>query len=621
MKTPSGERLLGLSSRLIWLAIMAAGPAVFFPEAMSPFAPPKRDVFYSLALIQFALLILRHLPDPGLGKANPWAALRGFARKLAGNPAVWPLTACVIVVGVRIHGDADSRTALAPLLDVTVAGSLALGLLAERDAGLAWKMMLAYAAGAAGSGIYGLFQFAGWDPFSWQSGFAGGAPGATYGNPLFLASGLAAALPPAILSALGRTGPPRILSWIVAATALAALVPTQARGAWIGAAAGVVAALGWAFARRRVDHRGLAGLLALSALLAAVVAFLSFPNPLNRRELAVARHAATAFNPFRDEYRGRLLLWHATALMVRDRPLIGWGLGQLRVRYTDYQGRLLATAGFRGIPYHSTAHAHQDALQIAAERGLLGLGLFAWFLAAVFSTLRRRAAVSAGAASVAAGCVLLAWLVDGLFNGPLNLPPSAYLFWLFAALACRPKAPEEETYVTDEPVPDVTLGDTGDAERVAQTPTAGRVALAMLVLLFMLRPFARDLASEGYLFVGNRALERGDAALALPYCLRAWALSYEDRRHHFYLGEAYYNQGMYREAEEEFSRDLRVNPAYHSGWHNLGLARYARGMKEPALEAFIRALEIDPADRETARMILKLRKALKPAIDRSGNRR
>jgi tetratricopeptide (TPR) repeat protein len=268
---------------------------------------------------------------------------------------------------------------------------------------------------------------------------------------------------------------------------------------------------------------------------------------------------------------------------------------------------------------------------MAAERGIIGLGLFAWFLAAVLVPLIRRIAdppddlgapvLPEETVSVAAGCVLLAWLTDGLVNGPLNLPPSSYLFWLFAVLACRPEGLDED--IDDGRQPGgakqglATASSAGGGDRPGAIPAFGAVLLSALVLLFLLRPFARDLASEGYLLAGNRALERGDAPLALPYCLRAWALSYEDRRHNFYLGEAYYNQGQYREAEEEFARDVMTNPSYHSGWHNLGLARYALGASGPALDAFVRALAINPADGDTLGMIMKLKTGAKPAIDRA----
>jgi len=572
----AGPALIRIASTLVWLLLVGLMPMAFFPAAMNPFGPVKRDVFYMLALLQFVLLVVRYAPAP-----------LAFARRLTGSPVVWPVAIAVLVASVHMLGRNESRVQQVPMLDLTFAGGLCLALLAERDPTLGWKMLLAHAGGVTVASVYGILQFAGLDPLTWQRGFAGGAPASTYGNPLFLADGLLAALPCTLLFAMIRRDAGATAAWGLTGLFLVTLVLTQGRGAWLGGVVGVGVALVWTAWRRPVDwYEGRFKLLGLGAILAGTVVMFSVPNAVNPHGLNVLRHVATLLHPTREEFRGRWLLWEATALMARDRPVFGWGGGQLRVRYTEYQGRLLTTPRYRELPYHSTSHAHQDALQIVAERGVVGLGLTIWMLAAAAAMLRGSSNLTPD--RVAAGCAVLGWVVNGLFNGPLHLPPSSLLFWLLFALACR------QVTLYDRPVMAVPR---------SLPFKSALLGAGVAFLLFVSRPFARDLVSEGYLLAGRFALDQGSVKLALPYTLRAFALSMEDRRHHFCLGQAYLVLRQYDEAAKQFARDVAINPGYHSGWHNLGLAEWNRGHRKEALEAFRRATRLNPNDIETRRMI------------------
>jgi len=552
-------------------------PLAFDPWAQNAFGAIKRDIFFMLGIMQLMLAGLRVAGRTGLR-----------LDRMAASPVIWPLLAIMGTAVSALLGAAGAHGPAA--LDLVVAAGLAACLVAEEDPTLGMRILTGHTLAVTLAGLYGLVQFYGGDPFVWQRGFAAGAPGSTYGNPLFLADGLAAAVVCGTALA-SRPGGRGWLGWsVTTSVAVAALLTTQARGAWIGCAvAGVV----WFVMVIRGGGAGSLrpmrlGVIAVSAMVAAIL--WSRPGPMNPRHVALAAHASTLLDPGRDEFRGRHLLWHATALLAREHPLAGWGPGQLRFEYTGVQARLLATPRYAGVPYHSTQHAHSDPLQILAERGVVGLGLVVWLLASVGAVALSGPGRPRGAQAIAA-LIALVWLVDGLFNGPWSLAPSMYLMWIVLTIAAR----------------QATIGHAAGRARLApRRPAWGRLIAAAALCVLILRPALRDLVSEGYLQEGVFALEARWPRRALPSLLRAFALAGEDRRHRFFIGLAYLGLGEARTAEQEFLRDVEENPGLASGWHDLGVARWQQGDASGALAAFREALRLNPHAEETQHMLTEV---------------
>jgi O-antigen ligase len=567
---------------------------VFFPGAYSPFGPVKRDAFCLLALLQFLLLAVRWAPG--------W---RRLALRLAGVPALVPASVAALFALLGQAGLPGGWRPPAESLDTILGAGVCVAMLAEPELAPAGKMLMALVAGTSLAALYGLAQFVGLDPYLWQASFSGGAPGSVYGNPLFLADGLAVALPCALAAVLVRRGAVRGCAFAAAIVLGLALLATQARGAWLGTAAALLA-FGIA-ARRRLNPApggwrlvaGWAGLVA-----AAGIAF-SVPGPHNPAGVSLAEHATALLNPREAGLSGRLLIWEATARMTRDAPLLGRGPGSVRLLYGVYLGPLSATPRFASLPYHSTAHAHDDLLQAFAERGVLGTGVLVWLLAAVAAAW----GMSGGArdpARLAAGCGLLAWLVDGLVNGPLHLPPSSMQVWMLLGLLGRriPARPRD-----------------GGAGSRPQAPPARWVLVAAgLAAVVLCRPFARDLLSEGWLAAGSSALDGGAARAALPLVARADAFALEDRRQMFLLGRAWYAAGRWDEAARAFREDGERNPGAFSAWHNAGLAELQMRHAAPALEAFRRALALKPLDRDAAALARRTLAGQMPAHPAAGVR-
>ena len=107
-------------------------------------------------------------------------------------------------------------------------------------------------------------------------------------------------------------------------------------------------------------------------------------------------------------------MFDAGLTMLRSHPFIGVGLGGVKRLYPAY-------APPEAVRRH-TSHLHNTPLQIAVERGLVGLALWLWIFAAFFARacgLLRRVpedAVAERALVVGALAAVTAFLVAGLFE-------------------------------------------------------------------------------------------------------------------------------------------------------------------------------------------------------------
>jgi len=195
------------------------------------------------------------------------------------------------------------------------------------------------------------------------------------------------------LAVAGRRRAVAAAAWLTAALALAL---TLVRGAWLGLAAGVLVSL--AGVRRRAV--AVAGVVALAA------AVLALPSVRQRAETLGDAGDATA--------RERLAMIDGGLAMLRQRPIIGVGPGQVKRLYPAY-------APPEAQRRH-TSHLHNTPLQIAVERGVVGLALWLWIFAAFFArawrVLRRvpADAVADRALVVGALAAVTAFLVAGLFE-------------------------------------------------------------------------------------------------------------------------------------------------------------------------------------------------------------
>ena len=227
----------------------------------------------------------------------------------------------------------------------------------------------------------------------------------TLGGVLLMAVSMVAAL---CFSAAGRG---RRLLALGGVVQLAAVIATFSRNAWLGITAGFItlSLVAWRIRLLAVLGAAALGVFFAPAYMADRLTSLADPR-------------------YDDSARERLHMWTSGLEMVKDHPLFGVGVGAVKRLYPSY---VHPRAGKR-----STGHLHSNPVQIAAERGLLGLAAWVWIWAVFFlqsSRILLRLPSGVGIAHMlTAGSLaaILGFLVAGLFEynfGDAEVVMVAYL--------------------------------------------------------------------------------------------------------------------------------------------------------------------------------------------------
>jgi len=119
--------------------------------------------------------------------------------------------------------------------------------------------------------------------------------------------------------------------------------------------------------------------------------------------------------------------------MFRQKPILGWGLGNFPVVYPQF--RSFYTNFF-------VNEAHNDYLQLLAEMGLAGFGLMIWFVIVLYRRALQKiknwnSDVSC-ATTLACTLGVTGILIHSFFDFNLQIPANAALFYVFGSIAAAP---------------------------------------------------------------------------------------------------------------------------------------------------------------------------------------
>jgi hypothetical protein len=217
----------------------------------------------------------------------------------------------------------------------------------------------------------------------------------------------------ALLLAAALLGTQRRRPAVQSAFGLAALALTYVRNAWLGLGAAVAVLV---LLSRRWAVLGAAGV--------AIVLALVIPSPLQGK-------IASMFDPASPSASERFYFWKAGVRMVLDAPLLGLGPGAVKLEYPAYKDPAARRAG--------TSHLHSNPVQIAAERGLLGLlawcAIWVTFLAHAARIYAALPPARADDRALVAGSLaaVVGFLVAGLFEYSFGDSEVIGLVWVVAA--------------------------------------------------------------------------------------------------------------------------------------------------------------------------------------------
>src|SRR5215467_12960491 len=175
-----------------------------------------------------------------------------------------------------------------------------------------------------------------------------------------------------------------------------ALLLSFTRSAWLGAAAGFVV-LGLLMPRK----------ILISAALPVAVVAVGFSGLIYHRLSFSFKEKQ--FGPD----TGRFELFVGGVRMIKDHPLFGVGPERIHTEFPHYRGADLAEPNF----YYG--HLENNIVQLAAERGLLCLTAFLWFIFELYASLLKMLKTASGDIRwivLSALSALTGFMIAGLFS-------------------------------------------------------------------------------------------------------------------------------------------------------------------------------------------------------------
>jgi O-antigen ligase len=413
-----------------------------------------------------------------------------------------------------------------------------------------------------------------------------------------MAANYAAVLAPlaAVLALAATSMRGRVVCWSLAAGVLAYQALLRSRAGMAATLLGVAAVGLLYFLRGRIARPGRRAATAM-VVLCVVLALLPSSEQargkakevfyfgvslLEELEIGDLRHAA--FRPG---------VYRRTMELVSESPVLGVGVGNFPVGYARYDPRVVE------IP-----HAHNDALQVLAELGLVGLLLYLGLMSALlWQVLGGLAARDGGAGAVwsaGLGGALVVFWAGGLFEVPFALGDTACNLALLVALSARLSAAPQAWQV-------------GRAAR----PLA---LVALLLTLSMVGLLARRLPASGLLASAQRALELGAYPEAREYLTELAELGTGSHVPYLQLGLLAQSTEDWQSALENFQAARRLWP-YSLNLLELEAKSLMRlGRNDEAVARCEESVALTPGDRTTrARLCLFLAQAgrVTEAIDQA----
>jgi putative inorganic carbon (hco3(-)) transporter len=195
-------------------------------------------------------------------------------------------------------------------------------------------------------------------------------PGGTIGHCNHLARYLGLLLPMAII--LSVTEKSRINRWfasLVAVTGIAALVFTLTRSAWMGVVLSVIVMVPFMFAQRILNLKMLAKIV-FAVVIASVILFALGDIITDRIVSDDSGSAMTRWTTAKVAFK-----------IIQDHPFLGVGINNYGTVLKDYW--------LSEDLFTRKAAVHNTYLLIASEIGLLGFGVYLWFLIAFYIRTRK----------------------------------------------------------------------------------------------------------------------------------------------------------------------------------------------------------------------------------------
>ena len=455
------------------------------------------------------------------------------------------------------------------------------------------QLLIALVAATLGASIYGLLQYFG--IARGAQGFTGGAGNiiSVLGNQNYLGGFISYVFIPAFALTL-ITRSKLLKGFLILSIGIFffILYPIGARGAWLSLISGflVSGALFLYFKPKIAAKAFSVTLFALVLVLLLAYLFASAPGPLNSVLTYSAPEDGEAtwgiFTPvirplveeLVEEGGARVEDWYIGWEMLKERPFIGIGLGNYKIKFLDYRAKFLSSETGEGFGEHIPrgAQAHNEYVQFAAELGGFGVFAILFGLGFLLYNIYSRVAAASDESIQFIGIALIAGLTGFLIHSavsfPAHLPASSFTFVAFLGL--------------------INSKAFGGTDYRVELSKISRYVLFCLVAVatISVSTFAyRDWRANVLRGKGQTQLQYGHYRLAKNYFQNSLGLDFQPRHTYYFLGIAERKLGNQEEALKYFKKAKGQFEPYNLFLH-LGTLYLQQGELEKAednLEKFI----------------------------------
>jgi len=374
-------------------------------------------------------------------------------------------------------------------------------------------------------------------------------------------------------------------------------------------------------------------LIIIFSLFLLITLIYSTDNPLNRSSITAAERAISAFDPKGSSLRSRLFIWQTTIDMIKDRPLLGSGLGTFPLYYLEYQADFLQNNPDYIQFLGKAAEAHNEYLQIWAEIGIVGFLTFMLIIVIFYRTnlslIKKIKTINGKITVIGLISGVTVTLIHSIFSFPFHIPAVAASFWFLIGIAMSSENifAEEGKEIGKVNQCEINLNFSKNKNylKFIKIPIIIIIGISMILSIntLVIKPYRAEL----YLYQGRRWMIDKNYKKALSVISFARKLDPHNGRVLHALGATYYNLGKYNqgiyylqeakkymidvntfyilglsysrlsifeEAEGEFKQAIYLNPLFDKAYYDLGYLYFTQGKYDDTIEQWNKILEIEP---------------------------
>ncbi|HAX61971.1 MAG TPA: hypothetical protein DCX95_05390 [Elusimicrobia bacterium] len=434
----------------------------------------------------------------------------------------------------------------------------------------------------------------------------------TFGNPIFFAAFLVVTIPLAVFKLMQEREPSyKVLWFFVLISFLVALYFTKTRAAWIAFIVSIVV-----FIFLSLDSKAKKIILIFSLLIFGFLFTLKTKNVWMRQQ-------------------GHLVIWRDSLRMLFAQPVLGVGLGGFHISFPDYASDELKKIWPQ--TQNIVNDAHSEFVQILAETGIVGFGIFIWILFSVFHNVyqfykrlhdREEFLIYTALFSSAIGL-----LVQNFFSVDMRFTISSfYLFSVFGLLSSHSTVKTKEIKLRNSEKIFIMFVLFSAAvfleyKMVVKQYRSWKIVFESKDFLdsriagaaLQKKELERLIASNpndarlyfklGYLFANEIKVNKDSANFAIENFTKAAILDpkVENGGAFNNLGNIYFTLGDRRRAKENYIKAIGINPSLIDARLNLGIAYYYEGKLKESSSEFEKVLELDPKNSTAVYMLKKMR--------------